>query len=70
MDLRIGTARKLALSISRWFGGAKSDSVTDGQLTTSHNVFPQSVDVIPGKLRVRIFLHEIKYEKEVFSCWS
>jgi hypothetical protein len=70
MDLRIGTARQLALAISRWFGGAKSDSVTDGQLTTSHNVFPQTVDVIPGKLRVRIFLHEIKHVNEVISCWS
>src|SRR5882724_1673756 len=70
MDLRIGTARKLALAISRWFGDAKSDSVTDGQHTTSHNVFPQTVDVIPGKLRVRIFLHEIKHENEVISCWS
>jgi len=70
MGLRIGAARKLALAISGWFGGAKADSVTEGQLTTSHNVFPQSVDVIPGKLRVRIFLHEIKYEKEIFPCWS
>jgi hypothetical protein len=70
VDFRIGTPRKLALAISRWFGGAKSDPVTDGQLTTSHNFFPQTVDVIPGKLRVRIFLHEINYEKEVFSCWS
>ncbi len=50
MDLRIGAARKLALAISRWFGGAKASSVTDGQLTTCHNVFPQSVDVIPGRL--------------------
>jgi hypothetical protein len=70
MDLRIGTARRLTIAISRWFGGAKSDPVTDGQLTTSHNVFPQTVDVIPDKLRVKIFLHEIEYEKEVFSCWS
>lgn len=69
MDSRIGTARKLALAISRWFGGAKSVS-WDGQLTTSHNVFPQSVDVIPGKLRVKIFLHDIEYEKEILSCWS
>jgi len=70
MDLRIGAARKLALAISRWFGGAKASSVTDGQLTTCHNVFPQSVDVIPGRLKVGIFLHEIEYEKEIFSCWS
>jgi hypothetical protein len=70
MDLRIGAARKLALAISGWFGGAKSNSVTDGQHTTSHNVFPRSVEVIPGRLKVRIFLHEIEYEKENFSCWS
>ena len=70
MDLRIGAARKIALAISGWFGGAKANSVTDGQLTTSHNVFPQSVEVIPGRLKVRIFLHEIEYEKEIFSCWS
>ncbi len=70
MDLRIGAARKLALAISGWFGGAKANSVTDGQLTTSHNVFPQSVDVIPGRLKVSIFLHEIECEKEIFSCWS
>ncbi len=70
MDLRIGAARKLALAISGWFGGAKSNSVTDGQRTTSDTVFPQSVEVIPGRLKVRIFLHEIEYEKENFSCWS
>jgi hypothetical protein len=70
MDLRTGAARKLALAVSRWFGGAKSNSVTDGRLITSHNVFPQSMDVIPGKLKVRMFLHEIEHEKEIFSCWS
>jgi hypothetical protein len=70
MEIRIGAARKLALAISGWFGGAKSNSATDGQRTTSPNVFPQSVEVIPGRLKVRIFLHEIEYEKENFSCWS
>jgi hypothetical protein len=69
IDLRMGTARKLALAISRWFVGGKSDSVNDGQPTSRH-IFPQSVDVIPGKLTIRIFLHEITYEKEVFTCWS
>ena len=24
----------------------------------------------PADLKVRIFLHEIEYEKEIFSCWS
>jgi len=70
MDLRFGAAKKLALAISGWFGGVKANSGTDGQLTTCDNVFPQSVDVIPGRLKVRIFLHEIEYEKEIFSCWS
>jgi hypothetical protein len=62
--------RKIAFAISAWFGGGKANSVTDGQLTTFNNVLPQSVDVIPGRLKVRIFLHEIEYEKEIFSCWS
>jgi hypothetical protein len=70
MDLRIGAARRLALAISGWFGGAKSNSMADGQRTNSDNVFPQSVEVIPGRLKVKIFLHEIEYEKENFSCWS
>jgi len=24
-------------------------------------VFPQSIEVIPGKLKVKVFLHEVKY---------
>jgi hypothetical protein len=28
------------------------------------------VEVIPGKLKVKIFAHEIQFEKEVLPCWS
>jgi hypothetical protein len=70
MDLRIAAARKLALAISGWFGGANTNAVTDGQTSTSTPVFPQWIEVIPGRLRVRVFLHEIEYENEKFSCWS
>ena len=31
MGLRIGAARKLAVTISGWLGGAKANSVADGQ---------------------------------------
>ena len=70
MDLRIGAARKLAHALFGWFGGAKANAATEGQSTTSTNVFPQSVEVIPGRLKVRIFLHEIDYENQKLSCWS
>ena len=70
MNLRFGAAKKLALAISGWFGGVKANSMTDGQPATPTNVFPQLIEVIPGRLKVRIFLHEIEYENEKFSCWS
>jgi len=70
MDLPFGAGRKLALAFSGWFGGAKANAATNGQPITSTNVFPQLIEVIPGRLKVRIFLHEIEYEKETFSCWS
>jgi len=70
MDLRFGAARKLALAFSGWFGGAKANAAKDRQPTTPTNVFPQLIEVIPGRLKVRIFLHEIEYENEKFSCWS
>src|SRR6266481_7171965 len=70
MDLRFGAARKLALAFSGWFGGAKANAAKNRQPTTPTNVFPQLIEVIPGRLKVRIFLHEIEYENEKFSCWS
>ena len=70
MDLRFGAARKFALAFSAWFGGSKANAATDGQHTTPTNVFPQLIEVIPGRLKVRIFFHEINYENERFSCWS
>jgi len=70
MDLPFGAARKLALAFSGWFGGAKANAATNGQPITSTDVFPQLIEVIPGRLKVRIFLHEIEHEKETFSCWS
>jgi hypothetical protein len=70
MDLRFWATRKLTLAFSGCFGGAKGNAATDGQPTTPTNIFPQLIEVIPGRLKVRIFLHEIEYENEKFSCWS
>ncbi len=34
------------------------------------STFPQSIEVIPGKLRVKVFLHDVTYESETIPCWS
>jgi len=70
MVLRIGTARKFALALFKRFGGAKANAATQPEPTTSTNIFPHSVEVIPHRLQVRMFLHEIDYESEKISCWS
>lgn len=36
----------------------------------SGTTFPVTVEVIPGKLKARIFLHDIKDGNESISCWS
>lgn len=63
-------ARKFARAVFARFGWAKTNAATDEQRAAYINRFPQVVEVIPGKLRVRIFLHEIEYENEKLSCWS
>jgi len=70
MDLRLGAARRVALAFFKRLGGARAGAATDRQPTTPTNVFPQLIEVIPGRLKARIFLHEIEYENEKFSCWS
>ena len=70
MDLRICITAALTVLIFSWPGLARVGAAVGGQPTTSKDVFPQSIEVIPGKLKVKIFLHEITYEKETILCWS
>ena len=69
MDLHFWIAGTILFVFFGWFGHARAHAAT-GRPAPSKDVFPQSIEVIPGKLKVRIFLHEIKYEKETISCWS
>ncbi len=62
--------RKFARAVFAWFGWPKTNTATDGQRAAANSGFPRTVEVIPGKLNVRIFLHEIEYENEKLSCWS
>ena len=62
--------RKFARAVFAWFGWPKTNTATDGQRAAPISGFPRTVEVIPGKLNVRIFLHEIEYENEKLSCWS
>jgi hypothetical protein len=70
MDLNIGTAIKLARHFFGRLAGAKADSGESLQVTTSTSEIPKTIELIPGKLKVRIFHHEIKYEDERIPCWS
>jgi hypothetical protein len=41
------------------------------QVAAPHDAFPVTVDVIPGKLKVRVYLHDIQYPAGTsLSCWS
>jgi hypothetical protein len=60
------TALFIALGFG-WFRERENPATAQQPATTT---FPRLVEVIPGKLKVKIFLHEIKYEKESIPCWS
>jgi hypothetical protein len=67
MDEPICIAGALTLLLN-WVGRAR---ITDtAQPRTSRHVFPHSVDVIPGKLKVKIFLHDVKFDETAIPCWS
>jgi len=41
------------------------------QAAALRNAFPVTVDIIPGKLKARVFLHDIQYPAGAsLSCWS
>jgi hypothetical protein len=70
MDLHFGTAFKRARDIFGRLTAAKADSRASLQVATSSSEIPRTIELIPGKLKVRIFHHEIKYEEERIPCWS
>ncbi len=70
MDLRIETALRLARSFFGRFTGAKSDSKASFHHATSTSEIPGTIELIPGKLKARIFYHDIECEKEKIPCWS
>src|ERR1700756_4299668 len=52
------------------FGRANSATGNTQRPTSAKEAFPLSVEVIPGKLKVKVFLHDIHYENETIPCWS
>jgi hypothetical protein len=69
MHLRIRLAGAFATALLGWFRRTKTVA-TGQQPLTVKNAFPHSVEVIPGKLSVKIFLHDITFEGETIPCWS
>lgn len=62
-------AGAFALALFGWFKRAKAVA-TGQQPLTPNNAFLHSVEAIPGKLSVKIFLHDITSEGETIPCWS
>ena len=69
MQLRIGLAGAFVIALLGWFRRAKAVA-TGQQPPPARDAFPHSVEVIPGKLSVKIFLHDVTSESEVIPCWS
>ena len=70
MDFGLCLVGAFAIALSGWFRRVKAAATTSQQPITANDKFPQSVEVIPGKLRVKIFLHDIMNGDETIPCWS
>lgn len=70
VDSPIGAAKALTRALFGWCAGPKIDPTTGLQNAASTDEFPRWIELIPGKLRVRVFLHSIEYEEEKIPCWS
>jgi len=53
-----------------WFNRAKTKVVPTQRAVPSTVRFPLSVEVIPGKLKVKVFLHDVLYENATIPCWT
>lgn len=69
MHLRVCLAGAFVIALLGWFRRAKAVAIGQ-QPSPARDAFPHSVEVIPGKLNVKIFLHDVTSESEVIPCWS
>lgn len=69
MRLRIRLAGAFAAALLGWFRRAKAVA-TGQQPLPVKNALLHSIEVIPDKLSVKIFLHDITFEGETIPCWS
>lgn len=69
MGSPISLAAAFAIGLLGWLRRAKAVA-TGQQHLTAKNTFLHSVEAIPGKLSVKIFLHDISFEGETIPCWS
>lgn len=69
MHLRIGLAGAFVIALLGWFRRVKAVA-TGQQPLPAKDAFPRSVEVIPDKLSVKIFLHDLSSDGEAIPCWS
>src|ERR1022692_2821908 len=71
MDLWLFAARISVSSVlCGWFSRAKTKVASTQQGVPSATQFPQVVEVITGKLKVKVFLHDVRADNEVIPCWT
>lgn len=53
-----------------WFSRARARFGSSARRKTSRESFPQLVEIIPSKLKARIFLHDVVFGSDTIPCWS
>jgi len=71
MDIRLFAAGIWVRSVLySWFSRATTKVEATQQAVPSATQFPHVVDVIPGKLKVKLFLHDLQVHNEIIPCWT
>ena len=60
----------IAVTLLMLPGHASGDAAAARQTKPSTDAFPQTVDVITGKLKMKVFLHDVPYGGEKIPCWT
>ncbi len=67
MKSRIWIVGTVTVFFLGWLNCASAKSAAD---KIYDPVFPQLIEVIPGKLKLKVFLHDIQYGSETIPCWT
>jgi len=71
MDLWVFNAGLSVRTVLRgWLSRAKDKLASKPQAVPPAAQFPPVVELIPGKLKVRLFRHDLRVHNEIIPCWT